>query len=239
MDPAQPRASAILVDGDWIIAVGVFEDLDSGQYEVDDTFADAVVCAGFIDQHLHPVLGAATLVTEVIATEDWALPGKLCPAAQSQDDYRQRLAEAEQRTPAGEWLISWGYHRLWHGVLDRGVLDQISASRPIAVWRRSCHEWFLNSAAIDTLGITAASMAGHGAANTMVDVAAGLRQMVDYLHHNGVTAFNEPGSMWDLEPWLAEDLYDVDPARLNEVTVLGSVYAGRWFPAGGQPISRT
>jgi predicted amidohydrolase YtcJ len=228
MDPDQPRATAILVDGDRIVAVGVFEDLVSGGYEVDDTFADAVVCAGFIDQHLHPVLGATTLVTEVIATEDWALPGKLCPAARSQDEYRQRLAEAEQRTAAGVWLISWGYHRLWHGDLDRTVLDGISATRPIAVWQRSCHEWFLNTAAIDALGITAESMAGHGPASAMVDVdaghwwesgmnlllpalspffmapdriAAGLRQMVAYLHQNGVTAFNEPGIMWDLEPW--------------------------------------
>jgi predicted amidohydrolase YtcJ len=99
------------------------------------------------------------------------------------------------------------------------------------VWQRSCHEWFLNSAAIAALGITAASMAGHGPASAMVDVAtghwwesgmnlllpqlsphfltpdriaAGLRQMVDYLHRNGVTAFNEPGIIWDLEPW---DLY--------------------------------
>jgi predicted amidohydrolase YtcJ len=31
---------------------------------------------------------------------------------------------------------------------------------------------------------------------------------------------------------LAEDPYDVDPARLNEIAVLGSVYGGRWFPAG-------
>jgi predicted amidohydrolase YtcJ len=228
MDPAQPRASAILVDGDRIAAVGEAEDLRTGDCVVADTLADAVVCAGFIDQHLHPVLGATTLVTDVIATEDWALPGRLCPAAQSQGEYRHRLADAERRTGAGDWLISWGYHRLWHGDLDRLVLDEISATRPIAVWQRSCHEWFLNSAAIDVLGITAETMAGHGPASAMVDVdaghwwesgmnlllprlspvfmtqeriAAGLRQMAAYLHHNGVTGFNEPGIMWDLEPW--------------------------------------
>jgi predicted amidohydrolase YtcJ len=228
MDPARPRASAILVDGDRIAAVGAAEELRTAGCVVDDTFADAVVCAGFIDQHLHPVLGATTLVTDVIATEDWVLPDRLCPAAQSPDEYRHRLADAERRTAPGDWLISWGYHRLWHGDLDRVVLDEISATRPIAVWQRSCHEWFLNTAAIDALGITAATMAGHGPASAMVDVgaghwwesgmnlllpqlspfflteeriAAGLRQMVAYLHRNGVTGFNEPGIMWDLEPW--------------------------------------
>jgi hypothetical protein len=37
-------------------------------------------------------------------------------------------------------------------------------------------------------------------------IFAGLQQTVSYLHGNGVTAFNEPGIMWDIEPrhrWLA------------------------------------
>ena len=36
---------------------------------------------GFIDQHLHPVLGALTLAIEVIAPEDWVLPDRTCKAA--------------------------------------------------------------------------------------------------------------------------------------------------------------
>lgn len=229
MDPTQPTASAVLVDGDRIAAVGSFEDLHAGDCLVDDSFAEAVVCPGFIEQHLHPVLGATTLMTEVIATEDWALPDRVCRAAHSQADYRHRLAEAErhQRDSDG-WLFSWGYHELWHGPLNRAVLDAISLTRPIAVWQRSCHEWFLNSAAVTALGITPQKMAGHGTASTMVDVdaghwwesglnlllpvlsphfltaeriGAGLRQLVRYLHCNGVTALNEPGIMWDLEPW--------------------------------------
>ena len=58
-----------------------------------------------------------------------------------------------------EWLFSWGYHRLWHGELSRAVLDQISSTRPIGVWQRSCHEFFLNSAAIAALAITADEVA--------------------------------------------------------------------------------
>lgn len=228
MDAANPRATGVLVEGGRVIAVGDHTAMRDDECVVDDSFADAVVCAGFIDQHLHPVLGATTLMTEVIATEDWRLPGRTCPAAHSQDDYRTRLAVAERATAAGQWLFSWGYHRLWHGHLDRVVLDGISSTRPIAVWQRSCHEWFLNTPAITALGVTASQMSGHGAISDMVDVAAGhwwesgmnlllpslaphfmapdrvaagLRQMTTYLHSNGVTAFNEPGIMWDLEPW--------------------------------------
>jgi predicted amidohydrolase YtcJ len=228
MDPALPDATAVAVSGNRIVAVGDIDDL-RGAGVVDDTFAEAVICPGLIDQHLHPVLGATTLVTEVIAVEDWSLPGKTYPAAHSAEEYHQRLAAAErQMADPGEWLISWGYHKLWHGSLDRTLLDQISASRPIVIWQRSCHEFFLNSAAIDALGLTAADMASHGPASEMVDfsaghwwesgtnlllpklspvlmsqerTAAGLRQLVTYLHHNGVTAINEPGIMWAVEPW--------------------------------------
>lgn len=239
MDPTHPTASAVLVDGDRIAAVGSFDELHTSDCVVDDTFAEAVLCAGFIDQHLHPVLGATTLTTDVIAIEDWTLPDQVCPAAHSQADYRQRLTLAERHQPDSDsWLFSWGYHKLWHGPLDRAVLDAISLTRPIAVWQRSCHEWFLNSAAITALGITRQAMAGHGAASTMVDVdaghwwesgmnlllpvlsphfltpqriAAGLHQLVGYLHRNGVTAFNEPGIMWDLEPWaLYEQILGAD-----------------------------
>jgi predicted amidohydrolase YtcJ len=227
MDSELPEATAVAVQDGGILAVGSATDLaDLGA--VDDRFADAIVCAGLIDQHLHPVLGASTLMTEVIAIEDWELPGKTFPAATSPQAYRQRLTDAERVLPPGEWLFSWGYHELWHGAIDRGVLDTISADRPIAIWQRSCHEWYLNSAAIDALGLTEAEMGGHGAASEMTDLAAGhwwetgmnlllpklsplflspaqlaagLHQLVAYLHRNGVTAINEPGIMWSLEPW--------------------------------------
>lgn len=81
-----------------------------------------MVCPGLIDRHLHPLLGAATLVTEVIAVEDWVMPDKTFPTARSPEDYRARLIAAEQAlTDPGEWLLSWGYHKLWHGPLDRAA----------------------------------------------------------------------------------------------------------------------
>lgn len=228
MDPTRPEATAVAVSGTRIAEVGEFGDL-SGAGRVDDTFADAIICPGLIDQHLHPVLGATTLTTEVIAIEDWVLPERTFPAATSPVDYRARLAAADRGlSDRNEWLFSWGYHQLWHGPLDRESLDTISTRRPIVVWQRSCHEWFLNTTAIDALGLTAAAMSGHGVASDMVDfgaghwwetgmnlllpalspvfmtpqrLAAGLRQLVAYLHRNGVTAINEPGIMWDVEPW--------------------------------------
>jgi len=239
MDADVPEADAVAVAGDRIVAVGAVAELSG---VVDDRFADAIVLPGLIDQHLHPVLGATTLMTDVIAPEDWTLPDRTCPAAATAEEYRARLRAIERRTPPGQWLFSWGYHRLWHGDLDRTVLDEISARRPIAVWHRSCHEWFLNSAAIAALGISSDDMVGRGPASAMVDydaghwwesgmnllmpalapvfmtadrMVAGLRQMVRYLHRNGVTAFNEPGIMWDIEPWsLYQDILGAEDTPL-------------------------
>jgi hypothetical protein len=85
MDPASSSADAVVVLDGRITAAGSFEELRRESVVVDDTFGDAVICTGLIDQHLHPVLGATTLMTDVIATEDWALPDRVCPAARSAD----------------------------------------------------------------------------------------------------------------------------------------------------------
>jgi predicted amidohydrolase YtcJ len=238
MDPALPTASAVAVEKGRIVAVGSLDEVISvlgpRKHVVDEAFADSVLIAGLIDQHLHPVLGASTLTTEVIAPEDWILPHRIHRAANTPLEYDERLHSAnvrlaEQGEPGDAWLFSWGFHKLWHGELDRARLDAIVGDRPTAIWQRSCHEWYLNSAAISALGITAENMSGKGAASEQVDVARGhfwengwmvllsrllmprfltearfregLTQLVEYLHMNGVTAINEPGIAWKVEPW--------------------------------------
>ena len=228
MEPSFPDATAVAVRGARIIAVGSLDEVTAAlgdvAFVVDERFAEDVILPGLIDQHLHPVLGALTLSSVVIAPEDWELPEVTHRAALTEDDYRTRLRAAEAAMPdPGEWLYSWGYHPLWHGALDRSVLDAISTERPILVWHRSCHEFFLNTAAIEALGLDEASMLGQGDASDAMDfaqghwwekgliqllmprlgpvfltpqrMAGGLRQLVAYLHRAGVTAFNEPGAL--------------------------------------------
>ncbi len=243
MNRNQPHATSVAIRSGRIVAVGSSDEVAAacaGQdYVVDDQFADAVLIAGLIDQHLHPVLGASTLTTEVIAPEDWVLPHRTYLAASTEQEYDDRLRESNARLATGEWLFSWGFHQLWHGQLDRARLDAIVGDRPTAIWQRSCHEWYLNSAAISALGITAEKMTGKGAASEQVDLARGhfwengwmvllanylmpifltearfrkgLAQLVEYLHMNGVTAINEPGISWKVEPWhLYQELLGAD-----------------------------
>lgn len=235
MNDAMPRGKAVAIRDGRIIAVGDFGNIVhsiSGPYIVSDEFADKVIVPGLIDQHLHPMLGATTLTTEIIAPEDWSLPRKIHRAALTSAEYDQRLVQADHNLPESEWLFSWGYHSLWHGELHRQRLDQLVRHRPVAVWQRSCHEWYLNTAALEALQITEEKCQGHGIASSQLNFERGhfwengwmlllsrylmplfmtrdrfqkgLAQMVEYLHMNGVTAINEPGIYWRTEPW---DLY--------------------------------
>ena len=180
MNDRQPIADAVAVRDARIVAVGAFDDvvaaIGTEPYEVNRSLSDRVVLPGLIDQHLHPILGATTLATEVIATEDWVLPDRTFPAANSHDEYVARLGEADAAMAAAgndDWLFSWGYHALWHGDLSRTILDGVSATRPIGVWQRSCHEFYFNTAALRSLGLLDRDLAAEvGAGKLAADVEA-------------------------------------------------------------------
>ena len=126
-------------------------------------------------------------------------------------------------TDPDEIFWSWGYNNYFHGDLTRSMLDEVSASRPIVIWHRSVHEFFLNTAAIERYGINQSDIDvlgthvveqsniedGHffeaGALLYLLPIIlpdlgnaerfqSGLEQMVEMLHRNGITAYNEPGA---------------------------------------------
>jgi hypothetical protein len=226
MERSKPQSEAVAVRGKQILLAGTQAEVQAflGEvpYRVDKTFAAKVILPGFIDQHLHPLLGALTLAVEVIAPEDWIVPGKVWRKAVEPVEYLARLREAIQSEKGDDWFFTWGYHQFFHGPLDRQTLDSISGVRPVAVWHRSCHEFYLNTAALNALGLTESATQGKGAWSKQVDwdkghfyegglnlcmaqllpklatperFAFGLKQMVRMLHQNGVTAFNEPGAL--------------------------------------------
>jgi predicted amidohydrolase YtcJ len=228
LDPAKPNANAVAVLGNRILAVGSLEELKSAAgtqpYTVNNTFANEVIVPGFIAQHDHPLLAAFTMTSDIIAIEDWVLPQGTSKAAKNHADYIQRLTEANARkTDPNELLLTWGYHHYFHGALKKAELDAISATRPIIVWHRSGHEFYLNSAAERKYGVTKAwhdklsdtqkkqsdFANGHYWEQgwfavgplTIKDIAtpqrvkAGLEFVENYFHANGVTLGSEPGGV--------------------------------------------
>jgi predicted amidohydrolase YtcJ len=228
LDPSRPAAQAVAVVGDRILAVGNVDELKAAAgdqpFVVDETFANQVLIPGLIAQHDHPFLTSLTMMSEIIAIEDWVLPSGTVPAARDRNEYLERLTAAEAKLDdPGEPLLTWGFHHYFHGKLTRADLDKISAERPILVWHRSCHEFILNSAALDIYGVTREHVTkqsesaqeqsnleeGHfweqglfgvigllaPAVATPERIQGGLEFMVDYFHANGVTLGCEPGGL--------------------------------------------
>ena len=228
MNPQQPTATAIALRGSKIVALGSLDDitaqLDDQDFRIDERFADKVLVPGLINQHDHPWLAGLTMSSNVIAIEDWELPGKRFPKATSQAEYRQRLGElVAAHADPDELFFSWGYHRLWHGELNRDVLDAISDSVPILIWQRSMHEFIANSAALEKMEVNEALVDSFSALEReQMDLARGhfwergalavgpqvfkyvlkpgrymraLDVIRDYWHAAGSTQVVEPGGM--------------------------------------------
>lgn len=237
MESAQPIAEAVVAsDEGKILFVGDKRDALK-QFPASRTMdlAGKTMMPGFIEQHLHPVLAALTLSMPVIAPEEWKLPSRTWPAVSDHASYIKALTLLEANMNVGEKLSdetaadkqeilwSWGYNSYFHGDISRNTLDTISSSRPMAIWHRSGHEFYLNSAMISRLKITQVDIDKAGAAvakqvnlekghfyeagfmvyllpKIYADLAStermvsGLKQMVQLLHMRGVTAYNEPGA---------------------------------------------
>jgi predicted amidohydrolase YtcJ len=243
LDPSKPKAGAVAVVGSRVLGVGSLDELKKAAgdqpYVVDTRFADRVIIPGFVAQHDHPFLAALAMTSEIIAIEDWVLPSGTVPAAKDHDDYIDRLAEAHARLEDPEaLLLTWGFHQYFHGKLTRAELDKISATRPILVWHRSCHEFYLNGSAMKKFGVTkewhdklkgsakeqSNFEEGHfweqgmfavlpliaPAVFTPQRLTDGLHFVKEYFHANGITVGCEPGGL------LSKPLQDAQNAVFSD-----------------------
>lgn len=225
MDPKKPRAEAIAVQDGKFVAVGTRAEVAAAagkEARLDGTFDDKVVIAGFVEQHVHPVLAALTMNTRVISIEDWDAIDGFSPAVRDEQTYQARLRaaiaeHADKTTP----FITWGYHHYFHGPMNRAMLDQLAPDFPVIVWHRSAHEFFLNSAALRLMKIDDALVRTFGkSAQEQLDLEKGhffeqggmailpnitphlaspeqfrkgLEFTEAYYHRNGITLACEPG----------------------------------------------
>ena len=223
MEPSMPTATTVAVRNGRILAVGTRHDvqpwLDRYPHRFDNRFADKVLYPGFIDPHLHPFLGATLLgQNEIIAPEDWRLPGRFIKGATDRKAYLDRLTALANEHPDSTLpLFTWGWNAFWHGDLNRADLDAISESRPIVVTQRSAHEMILNSAALAAAELGPdVEEAVHGgidwrngrfweqglflAADAVErnlrqgrGIRTGLDLVAELIHRGGVTTISDPG----------------------------------------------
>ena len=153
MDPSIPEARYVVVEDGRILSVAnslaqLDAWLDNQDYRIDSQFSEKVLLPGFIDPHLHPLMAAVLLPTSFITPEDWNLPSGKFPGVRTAENYKLRLREVIDNNRSSDPFITWGYHQLWHGDLDRQLLDEIEPNRAVIVWHRSFHEIIMNTAAM-------------------------------------------------------------------------------------------
>lgn len=166
MDESLPEASAIAVAGDRIVAVGDMDSMapwrEGRKVSVDERLREKILLPGFIDNHIHPFLGALMLPCEIIAPESWRLPEGTAEAVTTAEEYVVRLRAAlAARRDKDDWFVTWGYHESFHGRLRRADLDAIDSTRPIVLWQRSAHELVANTRALEKSGLSETEVAGH------------------------------------------------------------------------------
>lgn len=225
MDPKQVRAEAVAVRDGLFLAVGKLADVQAiagKNAKIERTFADKVVIAGFVEQHVHPVLAALTMNTKVISIEDWDAIDGFSPAVRDPQEYQDRLKKAlGDHADKSKPFVTWGYHHYMHGELNRGILNKLAPDFPVIVWHRSGHEFFLNDNALSLVGIDKTFVSSlskaaqeqiniekahfyeQGALAIMGKLAPymaspasfknGLEYTVKYYHRNGITVCCEPG----------------------------------------------
>lgn len=171
MDESLPHATAVGVIGDRIVAVGDLESMapwrEGREVVIDERLRDKVLLPGFIDNHVHPFLGALLTPMEIIAPEAWRMEGgHIAPAANTPERYLELLkARLAAKTDHSEIFISFGYQPSEHGRLNRAELDRLCPDRPVILWQRSFHETYMNTAAIERLGLTEDAVGTHPQVN--------------------------------------------------------------------------
>ena len=138
---AEPDVFDVLIGGGRIVAI----DPTRSQRHVDHVIegAGGTLLPGLHDHHVHLRALAAALDS---------VPVGPAHVADVRDLARVLDAAARTRQPE-QWVRAVGYHESVAGPLDREVLDQLVASVPVRVQHRSGAMWFVNSAAIDALGL--------------------------------------------------------------------------------------
>lgn len=152
MDADQPRAQAVAVTGNRILAVGHGADLRPllrpGGQVVD--LGGKTVIPGLIDAHVH--FGWYSMAVYQGRVDLDNVPTKAEALA--------RVAEVVSRTPEGEWIQGAGWNKnVWPDPAfpTAADLDAVAPDHPVALEDKSHHATWVNSRALELAGITAAT----------------------------------------------------------------------------------
>jgi predicted amidohydrolase YtcJ len=151
-DSAQPRAQALAVRGDRLIAVGSNAQIDahrSPRTRVIDA-AGRFLTPGFIDDHTHFAQAGALLIGANLLDVHAPAP------------FAARVKEAAARMSPGAWLTGgdWGaYEDTTRARFspDRALIDSVSRGTPVLLNRWDRSAWVANGIALERAGLSCAT----------------------------------------------------------------------------------
>lgn len=153
MDSALPEARLILVRGDRIAAVGETEMMQQSKSRTFRTVdcAGKTILPGFIDAHCHLRGYAESLVSLDLSPQT---------GADSIAGIQSRIRHFCRQLGSGDWVRGKAYNEFYIAEKrhpNRWDLDEASPGNPVKLTHRSGHAHVLNSLALATVGIDAAT----------------------------------------------------------------------------------
>jgi predicted amidohydrolase YtcJ len=148
VDKQHPKAEAVAVIGDRIVAVGSRVEIDlwrGPETRVIDAGGKSVL-PGFNDAHAHFIQGGAQ-IDQVQLTDATTPP-----------QFANRIAAQVKKAPKSEWILGgrWDETKWAKPELPtKDLVDPVSSNTPIFVERYDGHEALANSAAMKLAGVTA------------------------------------------------------------------------------------
>ncbi len=143
-NPSQPAASALVINREWILAVGDLADL-SAQFpnaEKEDMHG-GVILPGLTDAHLH--LQYYSLGLQKIDCE-----------TDTKEECLRRVQERVQKAKPGEWILGHGWNQnVWGSWPTAAELDAIAPNNPVYLTAKSLHAAWANTKAMQMARITA------------------------------------------------------------------------------------
>ena len=142
-DKSQPKASALLILRDKIIAVGDADALLSQHPNAEKQDMDGrFILPGLTDAHIH-LKNYASALQKIVCETD------------TKDECLRRVEERVKNAKPGEWILGHGWNQNTWGVWPTAKeLDGIAPNNPVYLTAKSLHAGLVNSAAMKLANIT-------------------------------------------------------------------------------------
>jgi len=142
-NPSQPKATALVIDREWILAVGDTDDLSTAYPNAEkQDMGGRFVLPGLTDAHLH--LQYYSLGLQKIDCE-----------TDTKEECLRRVEERVKKAKPGEWVLGHGWNQNVWGVWPTvAELDAIAPNHPVYLTAKSLHASWANTKAMQMANVT-------------------------------------------------------------------------------------